>query len=83
MFPAFFALYVAKERHSSVQAMQLSNGLSNPLGLWLGHILFDSMFTVIVATVIAIVYAVVKNKFQGVGLLVGFYIPFNSMFLCR
>ncbi|KAH9486190.1 ABC transporter A family member 2 [Psilocybe cubensis] len=69
VFPAFFALYVAKERHSSVQAMQLSNGLSNPLGLWLGHIMFDSMFTVIVATVIAIVYAVVKSKFQGVGYL--------------
>ncbi|KDR85851.1 hypothetical protein GALMADRAFT_389530 [Galerina marginata CBS 339.88] len=69
VFPAFFTLYVAKERHSSVQAMQLSNGLSNPLGLWLGHLMFDSMFTVIVATFIAIVYSLLGNKFQGVGLL--------------
>ncbi|PPR02359.1 hypothetical protein CVT24_011703 [Panaeolus cyanescens] len=70
VFPAFFTLYVAKERFSSVQAMQLSNGLSNPLGLWLGHFLFDSMFSVIIATVIAIVYGTVRgDKFQGVGIL--------------
>jgi len=50
--------------------MQLSNGLSNPLGLWLGHLLFDSMFTVVIATVIAVVYGVVRHKFQGIGYLV-------------
>ncbi|KAF8167282.1 hypothetical protein B0H34DRAFT_792024 [Crassisporium funariophilum] len=69
VFPAFFTIYVAKERHSRVQAMQLANGLANPLGLWLGHFMFDSIITVIAATVIAIVYGTVKEKFQGIGVL--------------
>lgn len=52
--------------------MHLSNGLANPLGLWLGHLMFDSMFTVVIATVIVIVYTVVRDKFQGIGFLVCF-----------
>ncbi|KAF9479407.1 P-loop containing nucleoside triphosphate hydrolase protein [Pholiota conissans] len=69
IFPAFFTIYIANERQSSVQAMQLSNGLANPLGMWLGHLMFDSIFSVITATVIVIVYATVKEKFQGIGVL--------------
>ncbi|CAA7265337.1 unnamed protein product [Cyclocybe aegerita] len=69
VFPAFFAIYIAKERHSSVQAMQVANGLANPLGLWLGHLMFDSLFTVFAATWITIVYGVIRDKFQGIGLL--------------
>ncbi|KAI0778957.1 P-loop containing nucleoside triphosphate hydrolase protein [Trametes elegans] len=67
VYPAFFSLYVAKERRSSVQAMQLSNGLSDPVGLWLGHLLFDSIFAVIVATLVAIILATVSNQFHGLG----------------
>ncbi|RPD82722.1 P-loop containing nucleoside triphosphate hydrolase protein [Lentinus tigrinus ALCF2SS1-7] len=67
VYPAFFSLYVAKERRSSVQAMQLSNGLSDPVGLWLGHLLFDSIFAVIVATLIAIILAAGSNQFSGLG----------------
>ncbi|TDL26396.1 P-loop containing nucleoside triphosphate hydrolase protein [Rickenella mellea] len=67
VFPAFFALYVANERRSSVQAMQLSNGLTNPVGLWIGHLMFDGIFTVIIATVIIIVFAVASNQFNGLG----------------
>ncbi|TFK91173.1 P-loop containing nucleoside triphosphate hydrolase protein [Polyporus arcularius HHB13444] len=67
VYPAFFSLYVAKERRSSVQAMQLSNGLSDPIGLWLGHLLFDSIFAVIVASLIVIVFAAASNQFSGLG----------------
>ncbi|KAI0370085.1 P-loop containing nucleoside triphosphate hydrolase protein [Pilatotrama ljubarskyi] len=67
VYPAFFSLYVAKERRSSVQAMQLSNGLSDPIGLWLGHLLFDSIFALINATLIVIVFAVASNQFNGLG----------------
>ncbi|KAJ7726366.1 hypothetical protein B0H16DRAFT_1592682 [Mycena metata] len=67
VYPAFFALYVSKERRSSVQAMQYSNGLYNPIGLWLGHLAFDSIFTVIMATVVIIIFAAVSNQFHGLG----------------
>ncbi|KAJ7360966.1 hypothetical protein DFH08DRAFT_1074070 [Mycena albidolilacea] len=67
VFPAFFALYVSKERRSSVQAMQFSNGLHNPIGLWLGHLAFDTIFTVIMSTVVIIVFAAVSNQFHGLG----------------
>lgn len=70
VFPAFFALYVSKEKQSSVQAMQFSNGLTNPLGLWLGHLIFDTVWTVILSTIIAIVFATVSNAFHGVGFFV-------------
>ncbi|KAJ7584352.1 hypothetical protein C8J56DRAFT_950802 [Mycena floridula] len=68
VYPAFFALYVTKERRSSVQAMQFSNGLANPSGLYLGHLLFDSMFTLFISTVITIVFATASDQFHGVGL---------------
>lgn len=70
VYPAFFSLYVSRERRSSVQAMQLSNGLSDPIGLWLGHLLWDSIFGVIIATIIIIVFATVSNQFYGLGLFV-------------
>ncbi|KAF7354425.1 ABC transporter A family member 2 [Mycena venus] len=66
--PAFLALYVAKERESSVKTMQLSNGL-NPVGLWLGHLLFDSIPTFIMATLVVILFAVLTDKFFGLGIL--------------
>ncbi|KAF8435684.1 hypothetical protein L210DRAFT_3452656 [Boletus edulis BED1] len=68
VYPAFFSLYVSRERRSSVQAMQLSNGLSDPIGLWLGHLLWDSIFGVIIATIIIIIFATVSNQFYGLGL---------------
>jgi hypothetical protein len=71
VFPAFFALYVSKERRSSVQAMQMSNGLSDPIGLWLGHLLFDSIFSVILATIVVVVWATASNQFHGLGFYVG------------
>ncbi|KAI0789486.1 P-loop containing nucleoside triphosphate hydrolase protein [Abortiporus biennis] len=67
VFPAFFSLYVAKERRSSVQAMQLSNGLADPVGLWLGHLMFDSIFCVISASLIIIIFAGASNHFSGLG----------------
>ncbi|KAF7340910.1 hypothetical protein MSAN_02075900 [Mycena sanguinolenta] len=65
VFPAFFALYVSKERRSSVQAMQFSNGLHNPIGLWLGHLAFDTIFTIIMSTIVIIIFAAVSNQFHG------------------
>lgn len=50
--------------------MQFSNGLSNPAGLWLGHLLFDSMFGVFCATILTIVFAAKSTFFQGLGYLV-------------
>ncbi|KAH9830408.1 uncharacterized protein C8Q71DRAFT_862423 [Rhodofomes roseus] len=65
VFPAFFGLYVSKERRSAVQAMQFSNGLSNPAGLWLGHLMFDSIFAVFIATLIIVIYAFASNQFAA------------------
>ena len=45
--------------------MQFSNGLSNPAGLWLGHLMFDSIFAVFIATLIIIIYAVTSNQFAA------------------
>ena len=70
VYPAFFSLYVAKERRSAVQAMQLSNGLSDPVGLWLGHLLFDSIFGVVSASLIVIIFAAATNRFHGLGFFV-------------
>lgn len=55
-----------------MQAMQFSNGLSNPLGLWIGHLAFDTMFSVLAATVITIVFATATStgQFHGLGLFV-------------
>jgi len=69
VFPAFFAMYVSLERRSSVQAMQFSNGLTNPAGLWLGHLLFDGILGTILATFIIIVFAAASTQFHGAGYL--------------
>ncbi|KAH9486075.1 ABC transporter A family member 6 [Psilocybe cubensis] len=69
VYPAFFALYVSKERRSSVQAMQLSNGLTNPVGMWLGHLMFDLIAAVLLSTIIIIVFASFSEQFHGLGLL--------------
>ncbi|EIN14277.1 hypothetical protein PUNSTDRAFT_96008 [Punctularia strigosozonata HHB-11173 SS5] len=67
VYPAFFSLYVSRERRSSVQAMQLSNGLSDPIGLWLGHLLFDSIFSVFAASIIIVVFGTASEQFSGLG----------------
>ncbi|KAJ7137918.1 hypothetical protein C8R44DRAFT_607470 [Mycena epipterygia] len=69
VFPAFFALYVAKERESSVKTMQLSNGISNPIGLWLGHLMFDSISIFIVATLVVVLLSKLSQQFFGLGIL--------------
>ena len=56
--------------------MQLSNGLSDPVGLWLGHLLFDSMFAIVVASVIVIVFAAASNQFHGLGFFVRCFLLF-------
>jgi ATP-binding cassette subfamily A (ABC1) protein 3 len=50
-----------------VQAMQFSNGLHNPIGLWLGHLMFDTIFTLIMSTIVIIVFAAASNQFHGLG----------------
>ena len=77
VFPAFFTLYVAQERRSSVQAMQFSNGLSNPAGLWLGHLMFDSIFSVVAATILVAVFSTQSTLFTGLGYLVC-RLPFSA-----
>ena len=74
VFPAFFTLYVSKERRSSVQAMQLSNGVSNPAGMWFGHLLFDGIPGLVIATVIAAVFAATQSdQFRFIPLLVCYF----------
>ncbi len=55
--------------------MQFSNGLSNPAGLWLGHLLFDSIFGILCATIMTIVFAAKSTLFQGLGYLVSVGYP--------
>ena len=56
--------------------MQLSNGLTNPVGLWLGHLMFDTIATVILSTGIIIIFAVFSDQFHGLGALVTFVSTF-------
>ena len=55
-----------------MQAMQLSNGLTNPLGLWLGHLMFDSITVVILSSVIVLIFGFssIGSQFHGLGYLV-------------
>ncbi|KAJ2917839.1 hypothetical protein MD484_g2550, partial [Candolleomyces efflorescens] len=70
VYPAFYALYVSRERKSAVQAMQLSNGLSDPVGLWLGHLMYDTITVLILTTIIVIIFAAVAGgNFHGLGFL--------------
>lgn len=50
--------------------MQMSNGLGDPIGLWLGHLMFDTIASVILSTIIIIVFATASNQFQGLGFFV-------------
>ncbi|CAE7080467.1 unnamed protein product [Rhizoctonia solani] len=68
LWPAFFVLYVSAERRSSVQAMQLSNGMT-PAGLWLGHLLFDLPWVMLISTVVTIIFATVTSQFYALGVL--------------
>ncbi|CAE6450969.1 unnamed protein product [Rhizoctonia solani] len=68
LWPAFFALYVSAERRSSVQAMQLSNGMT-PAGLWLGHLLFDLPWVVLISTIVTVIFATVTSQFYALGVL--------------
>jgi len=51
--------------------MQLSNGVSNPAGMWFGHLLFDGIPGIIIATVAAAVFAATQSdQFRFIPLLV-------------
>ncbi|KZP00844.1 P-loop containing nucleoside triphosphate hydrolase protein [Calocera viscosa TUFC12733] len=63
VFPAFFTLYTARERRTSVQAMGYSNGLT-PLGLWLGHLLFEIPSILIISSIISLVFAFGQDSSQ-------------------
>ena len=52
--------------------MQFSNGLTDPVGLWLGHLMFDTIAVVVLSTIITIIFATVSNQFHGLGFLVSF-----------
>ena len=55
--------------------MQLSNGLTDPVGLWIGHLMFDTIAVVIASTVIIIVFAAVTpDAFAGLGFFVSLFV---------
>jgi len=71
VYPAFFAMYVSRERRSSVQAMQFSNGLTNPIALWLGHLMFDALIVLAISTAIIVIFAAAASlQLKGLGFLV-------------
>lgn len=59
--------------------MEMSNGLGDPIGLWLGHLMFDTVCSVILATIIIIVFATASNKFHGLGFFVSDYLYVYSL----
>ena len=79
MHTAFYTLYVTKERRSSVQAMQLSNGLTDPIGLWLGHLMFDVIWSILLSSIIIIIFSTVSNQFHGLGFLVCVFFFFRCL----
>ncbi|KAL7284960.1 hypothetical protein ACG7TL_000049 [Trametes sanguinea] len=54
---------------TAAMAMQFSNGLSNPTGLWLGHLMFDSLFSIVSASILVGVFAAKSTLFHGLGYL--------------
>ena len=58
--------------------MQLSNGLTNPAGLWLGHLLFDGISCTIMATIVVVVFTVASDQFHGLGYFVSLYNSFTT-----
>ncbi|KAG9085734.1 hypothetical protein FRC06_003473 [Ceratobasidium sp. 370] len=66
LWPAFSILYVSAERRSSIQAMQLSNGMV-PAGLWLGHLLFDLPWVELIATIVVVVFGTATSQFYALG----------------
>lgn len=70
-YTSFAAIHITEERNSNVQAMMLSNGLSNPFGLWLGHVFYDCLVTTVVSIVVVAIYSAQKpEKVQFLGPLV-------------
>jgi len=58
--------------------MQLSNGVSNPAGMWLGHLLFDGIPGLIIATVVAAVVATTQaDQFRFIPLLVCIFLQID------
>ena len=53
--------------------MQFSNGLTDTIGLWLGHLMFDVIWSILLSSIIIIIFAAVSNQFHGLGFLVGFF----------
>jgi hypothetical protein len=54
-----------------VKAMQYSNGLASPMGLWLGHIMFDSIVVLATSSTIIIIFAIVaRSQMSGLGFFV-------------
>jgi hypothetical protein len=60
--------------------MQFSNGLTNPIGLWLGHLMFDTISSVLLSTIIIIIFATVAHQFHGLGFLVRVLHSFQQQF---
>lgn len=60
--------------------MQLSNGLTDPIGLWLGHLMYDTLAVIVLSTIIIIVFAATASgQFHGLGFLVS--ILFDDQFM--
>lgn len=48
------------------------------MGLWFGHLMFDTIFSVILTTIIIIVFSATSNQFHGLGQFVRLFLLFTE-----
>lgn len=57
-------------------SLTISNG-ATPVGLWLGHLLFELPGIVLVSIVITVVFATVSSQFNGIGELFACFVLYG------
>ncbi|KAG1755099.1 uncharacterized protein EDB91DRAFT_1077109 [Suillus paluster] len=73
-----FLSSLGKKKHDSpiycygtLSSLRFSPSMSleskDPIGLWIGHLPWDSIFSVILAIIIIIIFAITMNQFNGLG----------------
>ncbi|KAF2861198.1 putative ABC transporter [Piedraia hortae CBS 480.64] len=66
--PAFFALYVNRERLGNVRALHYSNGI-RASSIWMAYVLFDFFMVLFISTICMIILAAATDVWYGPGYL--------------